>query len=118
MAIPDLVAIAIPESYGAIATPSNIGTNGTVLINGTVPPVSDLMSLAPGAVVKTQVQDDNYCRQVPIESAITVAFLFPIEALYIVAAPVTPIDSTGLPPCFGNPGSAGSIEMQPWVAAQ
>jgi hypothetical protein len=98
----------------AMATPSLVDANETVLINGTLPPVSDPISLAAGDVVKTQVQDDNYCGPTPA-APITVAFFFPIEAAHIVAAPVSATDTTGLPPCFGNPGSPGSIEMQPWA---
>jgi Protein of unknown function (DUF4232) len=98
----------------AMATPSLVDANGTVLINGSLPPVSPAISMAAGSVVKTEVQDDNYCGPTPV-APITVAFFFPIEAAHIVAAPVSATDSSGLPPCFGNPGSPGSIEMQPWA---
>ena len=30
------------------------------------------------------------------------------------ATPVSPTDAT-VPPCNGDPGSAGSIDMQPWA---
>jgi hypothetical protein len=44
---------------------------------------------------------------------VTVAFVFG-NAARVVAAPVSPTDLDGVPPCFGSTGSA-VIEMQPWA---
>jgi hypothetical protein len=91
--------------------PQLVGGDGTVLIDGVTPPLSmDVLSIAPGDTVSTLVQDGNYCNDIPV-APITVAFVLSSGEGRIVATPVSPTDIDGLPPCNGDAGSAGSIEM-------
>jgi hypothetical protein len=99
-------------TVNALARPQLINGNGSVLINGAAAAASPILTLAAGAVVKTLVQDDNYCG--PAATApVTVAFVFGNGAR-VVASPVSPTDVDGVPPCFGSTGPA-VIEMQPWA---
>jgi len=99
-------------TINALARPQLVNGNGSVLINGAVAAASATLTLAAGAVVKTLVQDDNYCGPAPT-APVTVAFVFGNGAR-VVASPVSPTDLDGVPPCFGSTG-AGVIEMQPWA---
>ncbi len=96
----------------ALARPQLVNGNGSVLINGAAPAASSALTLAAGALVKTLVQDDNYCGPAPT-APVTVAFVFGNGAR-VVATPVSATDTAGVPPCFGSTG-AGVIEMQPWA---
>jgi hypothetical protein len=99
-------------TVNALARPQLVNGNGSVLINGAVAAASPTLTLAAGAVVKTLVQDDNYCGPAPT-APVTVAFVFGNGAR-VVASPVSPTDLDGVPPCFGSTGP-GVIEMQPWA---
>ena len=99
-------------TINALARPQLINGNSSVLINGAVAAASPTLTLAAGAVVKTLVQDDNYCGPAPT-APVTVAFIFG-NAARVVASPVSPTDVDGVPPCFGSTGAA-VIEMQPWA---
>ena len=99
-------------TINALARAQLVNGNGSVLINGAAAAASPSLTLAAGAVVKTLVQDDNYCGPAPT-APVTVAFVFGNGAR-IVAAPVSPTDLDGVPPCFGSTGAA-VIEMQPWA---
>jgi hypothetical protein len=92
--------------------PQLVSGGEDVLIDGSTPPRTAILALAAGDVVKTLVQASNYCGPAP-EPPVSVAFVTSYEAL-LVATPVSPTDAT-LPPCNGGPGSAGTIEMQPWA---
>jgi hypothetical protein len=85
--------------------------NGAVLIDGAIPPASGVLSVNPGDVLKTLVEDANYCGPEPV-APVSVAFVFTGDGR-VVAAPVSPTDTT-LPPCNG-PGSPADIEMHPWA---
>ena len=80
-------------------------------IDGTDPGPSPRLTVAPGDVVKTFVQDANYCGPEPV-APVSVAFVLDGGGR-IVATPLSPTDAT-VPPCNGA-GSAGDIEMQPWA---
>jgi hypothetical protein len=95
-----------------MARPQLVNGRGAVLIDGATPHGSASIPFAPGDVVKTLVRASNYCRPAP-EPPVTVAFITSYEALFVATA-LSPGDTT-LPPCNGAPGSAGSIEMQPWA---
>jgi hypothetical protein len=95
-----------------MAKPQLVSGRGDVLIDGSTPPRTTSITLAPGAVVKTLVRASNYCGPA-VEPPVSVAFVTSYDALF-VATPVSPTDTT-LPPCNGTPGSAGAIEMQPWT---
>ena len=94
--------------------PQLVDGHGSVLIDGAAgaSPLSSL--LATGGVVKTLVQDGNYCGPVPL-APVSVAFVLPAGAGRLVATPLSPTDTSGVPGCLGAAGSAGSIEMQPWA---
>ena len=103
---------AIPCVIGALAQPQLVDAPGTVLIDGAPPPPAAALALDPGGVLTTLVQGSNYCGPAPIPP-VTVAFILSGGAGRIVAVPLTPTDTSGVPPCLG-PGGPGSIEMQPW----
>ena len=94
--------------------PQLVDGNGAVIIDGlpAVNPAS--ITLAAGAVVRGLVQDGNYCGPTPV-APVTVGFVLTGGGGRVLAAPLTATDDTGIPPCNGNPGSAGDIEMQPWA---
>ena len=94
-----------------MAKPQLVDGHGSVLIDGVKPGPSDALTLAPGDVVKTFVQDANYCGPDPA-APVSVAFVLD-GGSRVVAMPVSPTDAT-VPPCNG-PGSPADIEMQPWA---
>ena len=95
-----------------VAKPQLIDGHGSVLIDGTDPGPSKTLMVVPGDVVKTFVQDANYCGPDPV-APVSVAFVLDGGGRF-VATPLSPTDAT-VPPCNGTPGSAGDIEMQPWA---
>jgi hypothetical protein len=95
----------------AMAKPQLVDGKGSVLIDGMNPPASALLTVTPGQVLKTLVQDANYCGPAPV-APVSVAFVLSGGGR-IVATPVSPTDTT-LPPCNG-PGSPADVEMQPWA---
>ncbi len=96
----------------AMAKPQLVDGRGSVLIDGSSPPDSALLTVAPGKVLKTLVDTSNYCGPAP-RAPVSVAFVLNGGGR-IVATPVSPTDAT-VPPCLGSPGSAGGIQMQPWA---
>ena len=84
----------------------------TILIDGATPAAPGTVMFAAGGKLHTLVQDGNYCGPAPIVP-VTVAFVLPGGVGRIVAAPVTPEDTGGVPPCNG-PSQPGDIEMHPW----
>jgi hypothetical protein len=97
----------------AMAKPELVDGSGSILIEGSNPPPSDVLTIAPGKPVTALVQDGNYCGQTP-EAPVSVAFVFG-DGRRVVASPVSPTDAT-VPPCLGAAGSPGTIEMQPWTS--
>ena len=95
----------------SLARPQLIDGRGAVLIDGADPASSTRLTIHPGTVLTTLVQDGNYCGSEPVPP-VRVAFVTPEGR--IVASPVSPTDAT-VPPCLGPAGSAGTIEMQPWA---
>ena len=91
--------------------PQLVDGHGSVLIDGVAPGSSSSLTLAPGDVVKTLVQDANYCGPDPA-APVSVAFVINGGGRF-VATPLSPTDAT-VPPCNG-PGSPADIEMQPWA---
>lgn len=94
-----------------LARPQLVDGHGSVLIDGTDPGPSKALTFAPGDVVKTFVQDANYCGPDPV-APVSVAFVVDGGGRF-VATPLSPTDTT-VPPCNGA-GSAADIEMQPWA---
>jgi len=95
----------------AMARPQLVDGHGLVLIDGTNPPASALITVAPGGGLTTLVQDGNYCGPAP-QPPVSVAFVLK-DGGRIVADPLSPTDAT-LPPCNGASQPA-DIEMQPWA---
>jgi hypothetical protein len=91
-----------------------IDGSGATLIDGGAIAGSDTVTIDPGAVLTTLVDDANYCGPTPA-APVTVAFVLPGDAGRIVAVPVSATDVEGVPPCNGPAGSLGSIEMHPWA---
>jgi hypothetical protein len=98
----------------ALSQPQLLDGNGAVLIDSAPPAASAALTVGPGGVLHTLVQDGNYCGPAPV-APVTVAFVFAPGLGRIIAAPLSAMDTTGVPPCLGAPGSAGDIEMQPWA---
>jgi hypothetical protein len=105
---------AAPCETATVDRPQLVGGDGTVLIEGIAAVAPTTMTLAAGQVVTALVQDGNYCNDIPV-APITVAFVLSSGEGRIVATPVTPTDTDGLPPCNGDANSAGTIEMQAWA---
>lgn len=105
-------AASAPCGVRAMAKPQLVDGRGAVLIDGSTPPTSGLLTVAAGGVLQTLVQDGNYCGPAPV-APVSVAFVLR-DGGTVVANPLSPTDAT-LPPCNGAPGSAGTIEMQPWA---
>jgi hypothetical protein len=95
-----------------MAKPQLVDGRGSVLIDGTAPGASKSLTVAPGGILKTLVQDGNYCGPAPV-APVSVAFVVSGGGR-ILATPLSPTDAT-VPPCLGPAGSKGTIEMQPWA---
>jgi hypothetical protein len=94
------------------ARPQLVDGNRSILIDGAAPAAPDpFLTVAPGGVLKTLVQDGNYCGPAPV-APVSVAFVL-ADGSRFVATPLSPTDAT-VPPCNGA-GSAADIEMQPWA---
>jgi hypothetical protein len=104
-----------PCRMPALDRPQLVDGHGSVILDGNPPAASADVKLAAGAVLKTLVDASNYCGPNP-DAPVTVAFVFPGGATRFVATPLTPTDASGVPPCLGAPGSAGTIAMQAWAA--
>jgi hypothetical protein len=98
----------------ALAQPQLLDGAGSTLIEGAHPPVSEVLVIVPGQTLSTLVQASNYCGPEPVPP-VTVAFVLPGGLGRVVAAPPSPADTYGLPPCIGAAGTPGIIEMQPWA---
>lgn len=96
----------------AMAKPQLVDANGSILIDGATPAVSSALTIGSGGMLKTLVQDGNYCGPAPA-APVSIAFILSGGGR-IVATPFSATDGT-VPPCLGTPGSAGSIEMHPWA---
>jgi hypothetical protein len=91
-----------------------VNSHGTILLKGVVASTTGATHvLAPLGFLKTEVQDSNYCGSAPTKPS-TLVFVLPGTQGRVVAIPVSGHDDTGVPPCFGDPGSAGHIEMHQW----
>lgn len=91
--------------------PQLIDGTSKILIDGTTPPASGVIPLAPGARATTLVEVSNDCGSTPV-APVRVAFV-PRDGQRFIAAPPTPTDAT-VPPCNG-PGQPAVIGMQPWA---
>jgi hypothetical protein len=95
----------------AMDKPQLVDGKGSVLINGQTPSSAAVVTLAPGDVVTTLVEDSNYCGPNPV-APVSVAFVQSPSGRF-VATPVSPTDTT-VPPCNGA-GQPPVIDMHPWA---
>jgi hypothetical protein len=98
-------------TLASVAKPQLLDGHNTILIDGKLPADSKTLTLKAGGVLKTLVQDANYCGPA-VAAPVTVAFVSS-DGSRIVATPFSPTDAT-VPPCNGA-GVAADIEMQPWA---
>jgi len=91
-----------------------VSARGIVLIGG---PAASMTASTHGLVqlglLKTEVRTSNYCGPT-YARPVTLAFVLPGLGGRVVAIPVSPSDSSGVPPCNGAAGSPGSISMHAW----
>ncbi|HEX8939462.1 MAG TPA: DUF4232 domain-containing protein [Candidatus Limnocylindrales bacterium] len=99
-------------TVAALDRPQLVDGHGSVLIDGAPPAASATLTMAAGGVLKTLVQDGDYCGPAPV-APVAVAFVLPAGGR-VVATPVSPTDAT-VPPCLSAPGAPGDIEMQAWA---
>jgi hypothetical protein len=111
--LPTTARPQLVDAAGLVLIDAVPGTTPAALASPTGPPASapSSVTLAAGAVARTLVRVANYCGPAP-RTPLSLAFLFP-DGGRMVASPLSPTDET-VPACMGVPGSAGSIEMQPW----
>ena len=90
-------------------TPRLVGGNSILIAGDAVSGAA--FTLAAGRYTDTMVQDGNYCGAPPV-APVTLSFSFD-GGPAIIAAPVSPTDVDGVPPCNGRSQPA-TLEMQPW----
>jgi len=103
-----------PCSMPALDEVQLVDGHGSVLIDGETPAASATVTLAAGAMLKTDVQASNYCGADPA-APVTVAFVLPGGSTRFVATPFSATDTTGVPPCLGA-GGPGSVTMTAWAS--
>jgi hypothetical protein len=91
-----------------------VSAHGAVMINGAaVSTTAGTHVLLALGFLRTEVSDNNYCGPA-YAKPVTLAFVLPGTLGQVVAIPVSPTDTFGVPPCNGAPGSAGHISMHAW----
>jgi hypothetical protein len=96
----------------AKARPQLVDGNRSILIDGSSPAAPNpFLTVGAAGVLKTLVQDGNYCGPAPV-APVSVAFVL-ADGSHVLATPFSPTDAT-VPPCLGS-GSKADIEMQPWA---
>jgi Domain of unknown function (DUF4232) len=103
-----------PCQLATLDLPQLIDGRGAWLIDSPQPAASDSLTINPGGVVKTLVEDGTYCGPAPF-APVSVAFVLPDGLSRVTATPLSPTDLSGVPPCLGPAGSDGHIEMHPWA---
>jgi hypothetical protein len=91
-----------------------VSAHGAVMINGAAASTTagTHVLLALG-FLRTEVSDTNYCGPT-YAKPVTLAFVLSGTLGQVVAVPVSPTDTFGVPPCNGAPGSAGHISTHAW----
>ncbi|MHB8959417.1 MAG: hypothetical protein ACYDAN_07300 [Candidatus Limnocylindrales bacterium] len=100
-----------PCLFPSVTRPQLVDGTGSILIDGTWARGGTTLRLAAGARLTTTAEDGNYCGPTPA-APVTVAIVLGAGAR-VVAAPVSPTDTFGLPPCMGS-GSAAYVTMHAW----
>ena len=91
-----------------------VSAHGAVMINGAAASTTAGTLLLPAlGFLRTEVSASNYCGPAYAQP-VTLAFVLPGTLGQVVAIPLSPADTSGVPPCNGAPGSAGHISMHAW----
>jgi len=91
-----------------------VSAHGAVMINGTAASTTAGTHVLPAlGFLRTEASASNYCGPA-YAKPVTLAFVLPGTLGQVVAIPVSPTDTSGVPPCNGAPGSAGHISMHTW----
>jgi hypothetical protein len=91
-----------------------VSAHGAILINGhAASTTAAIHVLGRLGFLKTQVAVSNYCGP-SYAKPVTLVFVLPGTLGRVVAIPVSPTDTTGVPPCLGAAGSVGHISMHAW----
>jgi Protein of unknown function (DUF4232) len=98
-------------TFRSVTKPELVDGTGKVLIAGASAAGGTALTVRAGASLSSMAQDGNYCGPAPV-APITVAIVLP-GGERVVAAPVSPTDTMGLPPCMGSAGAA-YIQMHAW----
>lgn len=102
---------AAPCAVDPLPEPWLASGHGTPLITGKAEAGTPI-TIEPGDVLHTLVEVSNYCGPAPV-APVTVAFTQG-DAVFVATA-LSRTDLSGVPPCNGPDGSAGSIQMQPFA---
>ncbi|HEV2005356.1 MAG TPA: DUF4232 domain-containing protein [Candidatus Limnocylindrales bacterium] len=103
---------AVACTFPTITRPELLDRTHRVLLEGAKPGAAKQLTLGPGKSLGSMAQDSNYCGPTPV-APVTVAIVL-VDGQKVVATPVTPTDTSGVPPCNGA-GNPGFIEMQAWA---
>jgi hypothetical protein len=91
-----------------------VSATGATLIGGSAASTTAATrTIMPLHYVKTEAQTSNYCGPAFTAPA-TLTFTLSGTLGRVVAIPLSSTDTSGVPPCNGAPGSAGSISMHAW----
>jgi Protein of unknown function (DUF4232) len=99
-------------TFPTVTRPELLDGTGVVLLEGAKPGAAKQLALSPGASLSSMAEDSNYCGPTPV-APVTVAVVLG-NAERVVGTPVSPTDTSGVPPCNG-PGNPGYIQMQAWA---
>ena len=91
-----------------------VSAHGTVMLNSAAASTTaGTHVLSALGFLRTEVSASNYCGPAYVKP-VTLAFVLPGTLGQVVAIPLSPTDTSGVPPCNGAPGSAGHISMHAW----
>jgi hypothetical protein len=95
--------------------PLLLNGDGSILISGPNPGSPAALLVPPNGTLRSSVQTGNLCAPPPLLAPIQVAFVMPGTGL-VYAAPASPTDMGGIPPCNGdNSVPSGDIVMTSWA---
>jgi hypothetical protein len=91
-----------------------VAAHGVILINGKAASTTAAVHILPRlGFLKTEVSANNYCGP-SFAKPVTLVFVMPGTLGRVVAIPLSPTDTSGVPPCLGAPGSLGHLSMHAW----
>lgn len=89
------------------------GTGHTMIAGHSASTTGATHQIAPLHYRTALVSDSNYCGG-SFAKPVTLTFTLTGTLGRVVAIPLSTTDASGVPPCNGDPGSAGSITMHAW----